>query len=101
MLMDINTNIYQHRLLKIDAEIEGLRQTVAGEKSDIDALKKGIAEMETTVRARDNELSQMKSSLKKCAQEQTSLEIKYETRKNHIIEMNANLQAATNEVSFI
>lgn len=86
------------RLTQINDEIEGLKQTFVGEKSDIDALKKDIAEMETTMRGRDSELNQVKSSLKKCTQEQTSLEIKLESRKNHNIEMNVNLQAATNEI---
>jgi len=88
----------EDKLIKVDTELVELKDRYKSERIEIDELKTKINTMETSMKQREAELNTIKAELSKFNQEQASIEIKLDTRRGCLNELNMNLKAAITEV---
>ena len=84
---------FEDKLLKLDTQLVELRSKHESERAEIEKLHLQIQHMEAAMRTKDNELSKIKTDLQLCVAEQSTLEIRTSTRRTHLAELNAKLDA--------
>jgi epidermal growth factor receptor substrate 15 len=79
---------YEDKLVKYDTHLVDLQQKYLTEKEEIERLKMQIQHMDAAMKNKDHDLSKIKSDLQILVSEQASLEMRINSRRNVMLEVN-------------